>query len=42
MSEKEFNDAVLKQGPIPVEYVRAALENIALTRESKAEWRFGE
>ena len=41
-TEKQFNDAVLEQGPIPIEYIRAALTGNPLTRETKATWRFAD
>jgi uncharacterized protein (DUF885 family) len=40
MSDRQFNDAVLQQGPIPVELIRAALVNASLTREATASWKF--
>lgn len=40
MTEKAFNDAVLRLGPIPIELIRAELENTPLTVESEAVWRF--
>jgi uncharacterized protein (DUF885 family) len=40
MTEKQFNDAVLTCGPIPIELVRATLLNIPLRRDQKPEWRF--
>ncbi|HTH58121.1 MAG TPA: DUF885 family protein [Cyclobacteriaceae bacterium] len=40
MKEKDFHDAVLKNGPIPVEMVRAQLTNQKLERDSKTNWRF--
>ncbi|HYD00728.1 MAG TPA: DUF885 family protein, partial [Phycisphaerales bacterium] len=43
MTEKQFNDAVLRCGPIPIELVRAELlgaDGPALTLESEASWRF--
>ena len=42
MGEKEFNDAVLKYGPIPIEFIRAGMLTTPLSRESKAAWRFGD
>jgi uncharacterized protein (DUF885 family) len=42
MAEKAFHDAVLAQGSIPVELLRAALTNAPLTREWKSSWRFAE
>jgi hypothetical protein len=40
MTVKQFNDAVLRYGPIPVEMIRAGLRDVPLTRESRAQWRF--
>ncbi len=40
MSEKEFNDLVLTYGRIPIEFMRAGMLNIPLTRETQANWKF--
>jgi uncharacterized protein (DUF885 family) len=40
MTAKQFNDAVLHLGPIPIELMRATLLGIPLTAGSKPEWRF--
>jgi uncharacterized protein (DUF885 family) len=40
MTEREFHDAVLKGGPMPIAIVRARLENIPMTRDGPAPWRF--
>jgi uncharacterized protein (DUF885 family) len=40
LTEKQFHDAVLASGPIPIEFVRAGLLERPLTRESRAAWRF--
>ncbi len=40
MTVKQFNDAVLRMGPIPIEMIRASLRNLPLTRERRAQWRF--
>ena len=40
LTDKAFHDAILKEGPIPVEMVRAILTNQPLTREYKASWMF--
>ncbi|HLO41646.1 MAG TPA: DUF885 family protein, partial [Phycisphaerales bacterium] len=42
MKEKEFNDAVLTQGSIPVELVRAALLKTPLSRDAEASWKFAD
>jgi len=40
-SEKRFHDAVLRQGPIPIELLRAALrEDLPLDRDFPVAWRF--
>ncbi len=41
MKEKDFHDAVLQNGPIPVEMVRALLTNQSVTRDFKTKWKFG-
>ena len=41
MTDRQFHDAVLRQGSIPVEMVRAALdEKVKLTRDYVTGWRF--
>jgi uncharacterized protein (DUF885 family) len=40
MTEKQFNDAVLTYGPIPIEFIRAGLLGTPLERGSQATWRF--
>jgi hypothetical protein len=40
MTDKQFHDAILHENAIPVEMVRASLENIPLTRNFKPSWRF--
>lgn len=40
MSNREFHDAVLRGGAMPVEMVRAMLVNAPLTRDYTAQWRF--
>jgi len=42
MSEREFHDAVLQGGPMPIAMVRARLENTPLTRQGAPPWRFAE
>jgi uncharacterized protein DUF885 len=42
MTEREFHDAVLQGGPMPIAMVRARLEKIALTRDGAAPWRFAD
>ncbi|MBW3552685.1 MAG: DUF885 domain-containing protein [Gemmatimonadetes bacterium] len=40
MSEREFHDAILRGGPMPVEMVRARLTGQALERGHRPSWRF--
>ena len=40
MTNREFHDAILKEGTIPVELVRAILTKQKLARDYKAKWRF--
>lgn len=40
MSNKEFHDAILQGGRMPVELVRARMLSVPLTRDYKASWRF--
>jgi uncharacterized protein (DUF885 family) len=40
MSEKDYHDAVLRNGPVPVEMVRALLTQQSLTRDYKTSWKF--
>ena len=40
LSERAFHDAVLKQGPMPIELLRAALKGTPLPKDAKPEWRF--
>jgi uncharacterized protein (DUF885 family) len=42
MSEREFHDAVLQGGPMPIAMVRARLENTPLTRQGATAWRFAD
>jgi hypothetical protein len=41
VSERAFHDALLSEGPIPVELARMALSKQVITRDTKASWRFG-
>lgn len=40
MTDRQFHDAILKEGSIPVEMVRAILTNQPLEREFRTKWRF--
>jgi uncharacterized protein (DUF885 family) len=40
MSNRQFHDAILKEGRIPVEMVRAILTNQKLGKDFKTNWRF--
>jgi uncharacterized protein (DUF885 family) len=40
MSNRDFHDAILKGGPMPVELVRARLRNHLLPRTLEASWKF--
>ena len=40
MSNRNFHDAILKEGPVPVEIVRAILTKQKLSPQHKAAWRF--
>jgi Bacterial protein of unknown function (DUF885) len=40
MTVKAFNDAVLRQGPIPIELIRANLLGVTLSPTSVPQWRF--
>ena len=40
MAEKQFNDAVLRCGPMPIEMIRADLLQTPLPRDSHPSWKF--
>jgi uncharacterized protein (DUF885 family) len=42
MTERQFHDAVIQGGPMPIAMVRARLANIPLTRDGAAPWRFAD
>ena len=42
MGEREFHDAVLQGGPMPIAMVRARLAEVPLSRGGPAPWRFAE
>src|SRR5690606_25128685 len=42
MSLREYHDAILQGGTMPVEMVRARLLGLPLTRDYSPQWRFGD
>jgi uncharacterized protein (DUF885 family) len=42
MTDRAFHDGVLQGGPMPISMVRARLENLSLTRDGPAPWKFAE
>jgi uncharacterized protein (DUF885 family) len=40
MTNRQFNDALLKENRVPIEMIRAVLTNQKLTRDYKTSWRF--
>lgn len=42
MTERQFHDAVLQGGPMPIAMVRARLADVPLRREGPPPWRFAE
>jgi len=42
MTIRQFNDAVLRLGPIPIEMVRASLTDLPLTKDFQPGWKFAE
>ena len=42
LSERQFHDAVLEQGCMPIELLRAALMGIPLPKDARPSWRFAE
>jgi uncharacterized protein (DUF885 family) len=40
MTDKQFHDAILQGGPMPIELMRARLTATALPRDYTARWRF--
>jgi uncharacterized protein (DUF885 family) len=42
MTDRAFHDAVLQGGPMPIAMVRARLENLPLTRDGPAAWKFAD
>ncbi len=41
MTNRQFHDAILEGGPMPIEMVRARLTKQTLPREYAAQWKFG-
>jgi uncharacterized protein (DUF885 family) len=41
MTNRQFHDAILQGGPMPIELVRARLLKQPLTRDYTARWKFG-
>ncbi|MDX2182544.1 MAG: DUF885 family protein [Gemmatimonadaceae bacterium] len=42
MTDRQFHDAILQGGPMPIAMVRARLAKLPLTRDGAAPWRFAE
>ena len=42
MTDRQYHDALLHEGPIPVEMIRALLEHRPLTKAYVASWRFAD
>jgi hypothetical protein len=42
MTNRQFHDAILEGGAMPIAMVRARLANIPLTRAGPPPWRFAE
>lgn len=40
MTDREFHDAILHENSMPIELLRADLENLPLTRDFKTSWKF--
>ena len=40
MTYKQFHDSFIEQNMMPVEMERAILENLPLTKDYKAQWKF--
>jgi uncharacterized protein (DUF885 family) len=40
MTERQFHDAILHQNEMPIELLRADLENLKLTRDYKSNWEY--
>lgn len=42
MTDRQFHDAILQGGPMPIAMVRARLAKVPMTREGPSPWRFAE
>jgi hypothetical protein len=42
MTNRQFHDAILEGGPMPIEMVRARLEGKAPPRDFRPAWRFAD
>jgi hypothetical protein len=40
MTDRQFHDAILQEGAMPIELLRADLENLKLTPDFKTNWKF--
>ena len=40
MTEREFHDAIMHENAMPIEMLRADLENQKLTKDFKTSWKF--
>ncbi len=40
MTDRQFSDAVLHQGPMPIELLRADLEDLKLNPDYQSHWKF--
>jgi uncharacterized protein (DUF885 family) len=40
MTEKAFHDHILKDGPMPIEMVRASLGDVKLRQDYRSSWKF--
>jgi uncharacterized protein (DUF885 family) len=42
MTNRQFHDAILEGGPMPIEMVRARLEGVKPSRDFTPRWRFAD
>jgi len=40
MTDKQFNDTILHENSMPIEILRADMENLTLTKDYPAQWKF--